>query len=489
MMRTHIMAPPVAPLPVELGSHFAGYRVLELIGQGGQACVFRVHDEFLKKDFALKVLFRAGGVTPEMLTRGQTEAQFLSSVRHPHIVEVVRAGIERGLLFIVMELLQGRPLHVVQHLAGRLQVEEVLALAAQVADALAFAHEHKALHRDLKPENVFVCRNNTAKVLDFGVAKLADGGGWQTQRDLVVGTMLYMSPEQLLGQPLTPASDVYALGLIMYTALTGRHPCLLETDAPSHEELARLQILRVPPRLEQLAAHVPPDVGELVAHALAKEPSERISSMLAFGRAIRAALDRRISEANRAATPLLVRDLSVCDFDRSGLQAAPSAPSLPTRTDTYHALPAFGSERLPLALHDRTPSPLTSPATPQPSRHRGAVMIAAASAAVVLAGALFLALRAAHSVNETTRAATQPQPSAPAARPLEARPIPQPPSVARAPAEAPLALPAAVTASAQPALRAPRPATVPKPVTPPSTPQASSPKPKPFSGNLPSSGL
>jgi serine/threonine-protein kinase len=483
-MQTQVMAPGVAPLPVELGSHFAGYRVLELIGQGGQACVFRVHDEFLKKDFALKVLFRAGGVTQEMLTRGQTEAQFLSSVRHPHIVEVVRAGIERGLLFIVMELLQGRPLHVVQHLAGRLEVEEVLALAAQVADALAFAHEHQALHRDLKPENVFVCRNNSAKVLDFGVAKLAGGGGWQTQQNLVVGTMLYMSPEQLLGQPLTPASDVYALGLIMYTALSGQHPCLLETDAPSHEELARLQILRVPPRLEQLAAHVPADVGELVAHALAKEPGERIASMAAFGRAIRAALDRRIGEAHRASTPLLVRDLSVCDFDGPAVQAASVATALPTRTDTYHALPVFGSERRSDAVHDGASSPLTSPASPEPSNHRGGVMVAAAAVAVLLGGGLFFALRAAPSVNEATHGATQAPPSAPAAS------LAAPPSLAAAPAQPapPVPPPATASASAQPELRAPQPATVPKRVTPPSVLQASSP-PKPFSRSLPGSGL
>ena len=477
-MQTQVMAPGVAPLPVELGSHFAGYRVLELIGQGGQACVFRVHDEFLKKDFALKVLFRAGGVTPEMLTRGQTEAQFLSSVRHPHIVEVVRAGIERGLLFIVMELLQGRSLHVVQHLAGRLQVEEVLALAAQVADALAFAHEHQALHRDLKPENVFVCRNNTAKVLDFGVAKLAGGGGWQTQQNLVVGTMLYMSPEQLLGQPLTPASDVYALGLIMYTALSGRHPCLLETEAPSHEELARRQILQVPPRLEQLAPHVPAEVGELVAHALAKEPGERIASMAAFGRAIRAALERRIGEAHRASTPLLVRDLSVCDFDRAGLTAPHAAVSLPTRTDTYHALPAFGSERRADALHDGASSPLTSPASPEPSRQRGAVMVAAAAAAVLLGGALFFALRAAPTVNEATHAAAQAAPSAPAAS------LAAPSSLAAAPAQPAPPPPATASASARPELRAPPPATVPKRVTP-----LASATSKPFSGNLPGSGL
>jgi len=122
-----------------------------------------------------------------------------------------------------MELLEGRSLRVVQHQAGQLTVDEVLSLAAQIADAVAAAHDRKAIHRDLKPDNVFICRDNRAKVLDFGVAKLMDPGGWVTQKDIVVGTMLYMSPEQVQGMPLGPASDVYSLGLILYTLLLASH--------------------------------------------------------------------------------------------------------------------------------------------------------------------------------------------------------------------------------------------------------------------------
>lgn len=516
------MAQGAAPLPVELGSHFAGYRVLELIGQGGHACVFRVHDEFLDKCFALKVLFSAGGVTPEMLRRGQTEAQFLSNVRHPHIVEVVRAGIERGLLFIVMELLVGRSLQVVHHLAGRLEVEEVLALGAQVTDALAFAHERQALHRDLKPDNVFVCSNNTAKVLDFGIAKLTGGGGWQTQHDLVVGTMLYMSPEQLLGQPLTPASDVYALGLIMYTALLGRHPCLLESDAPSHDELARLQILRVPPRLDQLAAHVPADVGQLVAQALAKEPGERIASMVAFGRAIRAALERRIDQARLAGIPLQVRDLSSCDFDGAAARAN-AAASLATQTD-IHVLPAvgpnfdgrdpaqqlqmpvsrvgFGLEPRPGAVAtpaplagDRALPPLSSPPRAQLGRYRRAVVASAAFAAVAIVGAWLLASRTAPGVNEAPHGANHAPPSAPTAS-LATEPhaprSPEPPSRAATIGETPSAPPVAAGDSAEPAPRALRPTAASERVASQPrrpNPQASSSPSKPFSERLPSSGL
>ncbi len=338
--------------PLEIGSYFAGYRVLALIGQGGHACVFRVHDEFLDKYFALKVLYRAGGVTPEMMKRGQAEAQFLSSVRHPYIVEVIRAGIENGLLFIVMELLEGRALRLVQQQAGRLEVEEVLALSAQVAEAVAYAHEHKAIHRDLKPDNVFVCRENRAKVLDFGIAKLVDQGGWTTQRNIVVGTILYMSPEQVQGMKLGPETDVYSLGLIMFTLLFGRHPCLLDLESVSNAELARLQVMRVPPQLDEIAPHIPRYVARLVAKSLAKVPEERIRSMSEFATMIRAQLERYVGDTRQTGQALQTRDLSNYDFGGDfQVSLAGGRPDTATATDSLIAVQeqVFGAYAAQLA--------------------------------------------------------------------------------------------------------------------------------------------
>jgi serine/threonine protein kinase len=313
-MPPHAMDQGLPKPPLEIGSYFAGYRVLALIGQGGHACVFRVLDEFLDKCFALKVLYRAGGVTPEMMKRGRSEAQFLSSLRHPNVVEVVRAGIENGLLFIVMELLEGRSLRLVQHHAGRLEVEEVLTIAEHIAEGVGAAHQHQAIHRDLKPDNVFICTDNRSKVLDFGIAKLVGQGGWTTQRNIVPGTMLYMSPEQLQGMPLGPESDVYATGLIMFTLLFGRHPCLLDMESVSNDELARIQVMRVPPQLDQIAPHIPRYVARLVAKMLAKLPEERIRSMIEVAQTIRQLRERYIGEMRQAGRVLQMRDLSSCNL-------------------------------------------------------------------------------------------------------------------------------------------------------------------------------
>jgi eukaryotic-like serine/threonine-protein kinase len=124
-----------------------------------------------------------------------------------------------------------------------------------------------------------VTAQNHVKVLDFGVAKLMDDGGFITQKDIVVGTMLYMSPEQLQGLPLTPQSDIYALGLIMYTALMGIHPCLIGVQNPSFAELARIQVMCNPPALDELDPSIPSHVARLVGRAVSKMPEERPASM------------------------------------------------------------------------------------------------------------------------------------------------------------------------------------------------------------------
>jgi len=333
------MDPGLPKPPLEIGSYFAGYRVLELIGQGGHACVFRVLDEFLEKHFALKVLYRAGGVTPEMIKRGQKEAQFLSSLRHPNVVEVNRAGIENGSLFILMELLAGRSLRLVEQLAGRLAVEEVLTIGEHIAEGVGAAHLHQAIHRDLKPDNVFICSDNRCKVLDFGIAKLVGQGGWTTQRNIVPGTMLYMSPEQLQGMPLGPESDIYALGLIMFTLLFGRHPCLLDMESVSNNELARIQVVRVPPYLDQIAPHIPRYVARLVAKMLAKLPEERLRSMGEVAQLIRQLRERYVGETRQAGKVLQMRDLSSCEFGNE-FQVSIAGPRVDTATVTDSRMPS-----------------------------------------------------------------------------------------------------------------------------------------------------
>jgi serine/threonine protein kinase len=328
--------------PLEVGSKFVGYEIRGLIGQGGHACVFHGYDSFMGQHVAIKVLYRPGGVTKEMMQRGQAEAQLLHRLRHPNIVEVSRAGIEEGLLFIVMELLRGRSLRTILEQEGRLAIEEVLFLAAQIADAAAAAHDQKAIHRDLKPDNVFITADNRVKVLDFGIAKLMDHAAWTTQKNIVLGTMLYMSPEQVQGLMLTPQSDIYALGLIMYTALFGRHPCLIGLQNATFAELTRIQVTRNPPPLDQLDPRIPSHVARLVGRAIAKLPEERPTSMRQFAADIRQSLERYVGEQREQHKILQTRDLSRADLS-SGLRVhVPDATLLPDATDTQPvSRPAF----------------------------------------------------------------------------------------------------------------------------------------------------
>lgn len=336
-MPSHLMAdsPVSVPKPpLEVGSKFVGYEIRGLIGRGGHACVFHGYDSFMAQHVAIKVLYRPGGVTKEMMQRGQAEAQLLHRLRHPNIVEVSRAGIEDGLLFIVMELLRGRSLATILAEEGRLAVEEVLFIAAQIADGAAAAHDQKAIHRDLKPDNVFVVTDNRVKVVDFGIAKLVDNAAWTTQPNIVIGTLLFMSPEQLQGSGTTAQSDIYALGLIMYTALFGRHPCLIDVQAATFAELTRIQVTRNPPALDQLDPRIPSYVARLVGRAIAKRPEERPKSMREYAAEIRKCLERYVAEQREQHKVLQTRDLSRGDVG-SGFRTQTPKPSVaPGATDT-----------------------------------------------------------------------------------------------------------------------------------------------------------
>jgi serine/threonine protein kinase len=346
-MPSHLMAENAASAPkppLEVGTKFVGYEVRGLIGQGGHACVYHGYDSFMGQHVAIKVLYRAGGVTKEMMQRGQAEAQLLNRLLHDNIVKVIRAGIEDGLLFIVMELLRGRSLRTILEQEGRLAVEEVLFLSAQIADAAAAAHDQKAIHRDLKPDNVFITEDNKVKVLDFGIAKLVDQAAWTTQKNIVLGTMLYMSPEQVQGLMLTPRSDIYALGLIMYTALFGRHPCMIGIEAATFAELTRIQVTRNPPALDELDPRIPSHIARLVGRAISKLPEERPATMRQFAADIRQSLERYVGETRQKHQILQTRDLSRSEpKSSSGLRVhMPQAAVLPGATDTQPvSRPAF----------------------------------------------------------------------------------------------------------------------------------------------------
>jgi len=310
--------------PLQVGRRFLDkYEIREQIGRGGQAWVYHGQHIFTAREVAIKIVHSPHGMTRELLERGRSEARALGKLDHPNIVVMHDAGVtDDGLFYIVMELLRGRSLRSALAAHGPFSVEEVLKLSISVAEALQAAHEINLIHRDLTPDNVYLTRNNRVKVLDFGIAKMLNEIGFTTHKDIVMGSILYMSPEQVQGFPLTPRSDICALGLLMFEMLLGKHPSLLlfEQDLRERNEPDRraqladippIQAHRTPPLLSDLDPKLPVDLAQLVCRAIAKDPEARFPTMHEFVAALRACQESYSGEAPITIRQPGDRDLSL----------------------------------------------------------------------------------------------------------------------------------------------------------------------------------
>ena len=251
------------------------YEVQAVLGCGTSSVVYLARHLELQRDVAIKVL-RAEKVAGEE-GRAQTlrEARIIASMNHPHIVTVHDVGVlVDGRPYMVMEVVQGTSLERIVGDGFALPVERALEVFEQVARALGHAHHHGVVHRDIKPGNILVSEHSSrrlaAKVTDFGVAARAP----EQQRGEFVGTPMYMSPEQALGEPVSAASDLYSLGVVMYRVLTGRRP--FDVEVP--RELAMCHVTQSLPDLCSVARDVPPQLGAAVMRCLEKEPDDRFAS-------------------------------------------------------------------------------------------------------------------------------------------------------------------------------------------------------------------
>ncbi|MFS8065349.1 MAG: serine/threonine-protein kinase, partial [Byssovorax sp.] len=204
-----------------------GYEVLGALGRGGMGVVFAACQSSLGRRVALKFLPPEATTDAEALRRFHHEARTASSLNHPHICTIFDLGTHAGQPFIVMELVVGRTLAV--FLDDRPPIDEVMRLGRQVAEALAAAHAAGIVHRDIKPANIMMRDDGYVKVLDFGLARLTRGArreptSDETRPGILVGTPRYMSPEQIRGEPVEPASDTFSLGIVLYELVTGQHP-------------------------------------------------------------------------------------------------------------------------------------------------------------------------------------------------------------------------------------------------------------------------
>ncbi len=247
------------------------YRILERIGSGGMADVYRAEDLQLGRDVALKILYRRFSQDGEFVERFRREASSAAGLQHPHVVSVYDRGEWDGTYYIAMEHLEGRSLKQVVLAEGPLAPARAVDLVIQILRAAKFAHKRGIIHRDLKPHNVIVDGEDRAKVTDFGIA-LA-GVSDMTQTGSIMGTAQYLSPEQAQGHPVTGQSDLYAIGVILFELLTGRIPF----DGDSAVTIALKQVNEPPALPSSFNGTVTPDLDAIVFRALEKDPARRFA--------------------------------------------------------------------------------------------------------------------------------------------------------------------------------------------------------------------
>ena len=272
-----------------IGGSLSHYRILEKLGAGGMGVVYRARDSRLGRIVALKILPDDFASDPARKQRFVTEAKAASALNHPNIVTVYDIGSDAGIDFIAMEHVIGETL---ADSIGKkpLRIDQSIGYAIQIADALAAAHRAGIIHRDLKPGNIMVTAQGRAKLLDFGLAKVVEQRaasessatrtvkGTQlalTQTGQIIGTIAYMSPEQLTGGDVDARTDLFGFGIVLYEMLTGRRPF----DAPTNIEIAA-QILKHEPKApSELVEGIPPALEKILGHCLRKDPEERFQSL------------------------------------------------------------------------------------------------------------------------------------------------------------------------------------------------------------------
>jgi eukaryotic-like serine/threonine-protein kinase len=275
------------------------YELEELVGTGGMSRVFRARDRQLERRVAIKILHQHYAADPEYLERFRREARAVAKLSHPNIVTVIDRGDDGGRQYIVFEYVEGENLKELVLRSGRLSIHEALALALAVANGLAFAHDHGLVHRDVKPQNVLLNGEGEVKVTDFGIARSLHMDHGVTQTGTVVGTGEYLAPEQASGKPVSPATDVYSLGVVLWELLAGDVPFVGENFVA----VALRHVNEPPPSLRERRPDVTPRLEAAVDRALAKDPARRFPSMTAFAKELRACL----AEAE-GATPLPPED-------------------------------------------------------------------------------------------------------------------------------------------------------------------------------------
>ena len=278
-------------MPFTPGETVGPYRVVEQLGQGGMATVFKAYHPALDRDVAIKVLHAAFKSDPQFFARFKREAQIVARLEHPNIIPIYDFNEHEGEPYLVMRYVSGQTLKARMQ-TGQLAVDDVLRLMRPICDSLAYAHDQGILHRDIKPSNIMLAEDGRPFLTDFGLARMVQMGESTLSQDMMLGTPQYVSPEQAQGEKdLDAQTDIYSLGIVLFEMLTGSVPFSGDTPfAVIHDH-----IYKPLPLPRTLNPNIDPAAEKVILKALAKGPDDRFKTVREFWAAMEAALGAAIS--------------------------------------------------------------------------------------------------------------------------------------------------------------------------------------------------
>jgi len=340
-----------------IGRTLGKYKIVELVGHGGMATVYKGYQDDVDRNVAVKVLPPHPGQSAAFVERFRQEARTIARLSHPHILPLYDYGHEDDILYLVMPYIDGGSL-ADRVRRGKMSFNDIERLLSQMASALDFAHKQGVIHRDIKPDNILINREGYAILSDFGIAKLVETTGMTTTGGMV-GTPAYIAPEQAQNNTIDGRADIYSLGVVVYEMLTGVQP--FRSDTPMQTILKHLTA--PPPRVSESLEGTPPSVDVIVGRALAKEANDRYQTATAFAEDFKRAINGQELAPFSAARTVIDPNMSMM---ARNLTSAPSSltPFPPTATSpppgyTYTPVPGYGAT--PPPGYTLTPIPTTVP--------------------------------------------------------------------------------------------------------------------------------
>lgn len=338
------------------------YRLIEQIGSGGMAVIYKGQDLELGRMVAVKVLRPSLVGDPEFLMRFKREAQAAANLSHPNIVTVHDVGQDGPKThYIVMEYVGGQDLKkVIRARKEPFEVDAALAIIIEVCKAVGYAHRAGLVHCDVKPQNILITPDNSIKVTDFGIARALSAAQPDTE-DMVWGSPHYFSPEQAMGEPPTPASDVYSIGVVMFELLTGKLPF----SGLDHRELALAHVSKDAPSILDIDPLLPPELDRVVRKLLAKEPSARYRTADQLGRI----LDKYRRQGQQPTASFVIKPSSATTPPPPQQQPAQRAAPRPAPGLTPPQAPPTVPSLPPIDMQAVTGRPSPQPVAPPPTTY------------------------------------------------------------------------------------------------------------------------